>query len=394
MDDQAEASSQGSGSTPGMHHAYGQHDAPQHAWSQPPSPHASPPISPESYAYHTASLLDPSQHHRQHRRRRKQEAGVARGLHFPPPHPQGTRSDPAHEDQALGSFSEGPGRPAAASNSHDGRLDGLSRAVSAMHSDQLTGQLSRAGSTAGMHAAHGLHDEGRPGHGHDLGGLHAGFGSGIDLRHLGVRRESDGYSGKSVAANALKGDSGMQRTQSMPFRSPPQNGKAGRQSPALPGAFMREPRHPSRQSQQAGLGSSKQGPLQSFMQGSRRLDASSDHPRSSSQDVPSEGPWHEAPAPADAPQLFECPGLVQHGPGNCWHGQIASLHPSSTEILFALGLGDRIGAVSAACDLPPEAATVPRLGPAAPPSSPNQVCLCLQIAKQSIVYMYALHMTI
>ena len=389
MEDQAEASSQGSGSTPGMHPAYGQHDAPQHARSQPPSPHASPPISPEGYAYHTASLLDASQHHRQHRRRRKQEAGVARGLHFPPPHPLGTRPDPAHEDQALGPFPEGPGRAAAASNSHDGRLDGLSRAASAMHSDQLMGQLSRAGSTAGMRPAHGLHDEGRPGHGHDPGGLHAGFGSGIDLRHLGVRRESDGYSGKSVAANAMKGDSGMQRTQSMPFRSPPQNGKAGQQSLALPGAFMREPRHPARPSQQAGLGSSKQGPLQFLMQASRRLEPSSDYPRSSSQDMSSERPWHEAPPPADAPQLYECPGLVQHGPSDRQHGQIASLHPSSTGILFALGLGNRIGAVSATCDLPPDAAAVPRLGPAASASSPSQVCLICRL--QSTLLGFCMH---
>jgi iron complex transport system substrate-binding protein len=41
--------------------------------------------------------------------------------------------------------------------------------------------------------------------------------------------------------------------------------------------------------------------------------------------------------------------------------RIASLVPSATEILFALGLGDRVVAVTHECDHPPEAARLPRL---------------------------------
>jgi iron complex transport system substrate-binding protein len=41
--------------------------------------------------------------------------------------------------------------------------------------------------------------------------------------------------------------------------------------------------------------------------------------------------------------------------------RIASLVPSSTEMLFALGLGDQVVGVTHECDFPPAAATLPRL---------------------------------
>lgn len=41
--------------------------------------------------------------------------------------------------------------------------------------------------------------------------------------------------------------------------------------------------------------------------------------------------------------------------------RIASLVPSATEMLFALGLGDRVVAVTHECDYPPEAASKPHL---------------------------------
>lgn len=41
--------------------------------------------------------------------------------------------------------------------------------------------------------------------------------------------------------------------------------------------------------------------------------------------------------------------------------RIASLVPSSTEMLFALGLGDQVVAVTHECDWPPEAASIPHL---------------------------------
>jgi iron complex transport system substrate-binding protein len=41
--------------------------------------------------------------------------------------------------------------------------------------------------------------------------------------------------------------------------------------------------------------------------------------------------------------------------------RIASLVPSATEMLFALGLGDRVVAITHECDWPPEAAERPRL---------------------------------
>jgi iron complex transport system substrate-binding protein len=41
--------------------------------------------------------------------------------------------------------------------------------------------------------------------------------------------------------------------------------------------------------------------------------------------------------------------------------RIASLVPSATEMLFALGLGDQVVAVTHECDYPPEAVARPRL---------------------------------
>ena len=43
-------------------------------------------------------------------------------------------------------------------------------------------------------------------------------------------------------------------------------------------------------------------------------------------------------------------------------GRIVSLAPNLTEILFALGLGDRVVGVTDYCDYPPEAATKPSIG--------------------------------
>jgi hypothetical protein len=44
--------------------------------------------------------------------------------------------------------------------------------------------------------------------------------------------------------------------------------------------------------------------------------------------------------------------------------RIVSLAPSITEILFALGLGERVVGVTALCDYPPEARTRPKVGDA------------------------------
>ena len=41
--------------------------------------------------------------------------------------------------------------------------------------------------------------------------------------------------------------------------------------------------------------------------------------------------------------------------------RIASLVPSATEMLYALGLGDQVVAVTHECDYPPEAAAKPQL---------------------------------
>src|SRR3972149_8378310 len=48
--------------------------------------------------------------------------------------------------------------------------------------------------------------------------------------------------------------------------------------------------------------------------------------------------------------------------------RIVSLAPSTTEILFALGLGDRIVGVTSFCDYPEEAKTKPKIGGMSNPS--------------------------
>lgn len=55
--------------------------------------------------------------------------------------------------------------------------------------------------------------------------------------------------------------------------------------------------------------------------------------------------------------------------------RIASLVPSSTEMLFALGLGDQVVAVTHECDFPPDAATLPHLSETViPPGlSPSEI---------------------
>ena len=51
--------------------------------------------------------------------------------------------------------------------------------------------------------------------------------------------------------------------------------------------------------------------------------------------------------------------------------RIASLVPSSTEMLFALGLGERVVAATHECDYPPEARSIPHLtSTVLPPISP------------------------
>ncbi|MBU8920250.1 MAG: ABC transporter substrate-binding protein, partial [Bacteroidales bacterium] len=42
--------------------------------------------------------------------------------------------------------------------------------------------------------------------------------------------------------------------------------------------------------------------------------------------------------------------------------RIVSLSPSTTEIVFALGMGDRIAGVSRFCDYPPETESIPEVG--------------------------------
>ena len=69
--------------------------------------------------------------------------------------------------------------------------------------------------------------------------------------------------------------------------------------------------------------------------------------------------------------------------GRCDHSLIASVHtlsvmrivslvPSATEMLFALGVGDEVVAVTHECDFPPEALELPQvtrdvIGPGLPP---------------------------
>ncbi len=370
----------------GMHDDPSRHDTLQHAFSTPPSPLTSPPLSPDTYARHTSSLLDPGRQ-MSHRRRRKQDANISRGLHFSPHHP--AAGAVAHSHDPL------PPRP---HRDHDGPLGGLHQGSgtaqdfmgsggphpgwppSGLAHGQQAGSPSHAASSSGFHPAYRPGLDGRSSSSHIPAGsgVHASFGSGIDLRQLGVRRESDGYppnAAGSSAAHALKGSNAMQRTQSLPFHGAPhQNGPAGRHSLALPGAFMREPkpRHPHPHAGTGDLQHARSvqahrmasGPLPHGMWGVVREDGGASHAQPCPRDSPHAesagacedmGPW---------PALYrEAPGMVQHGPAVCLHGLIASLHPSSTETLFALELGGRIGAVSADSAWPPEAASLPQLRP-------------------------------
>ena len=54
-------------------------------------------------------------------------------------------------------------------------------------------------------------------------------------------------------------------------------------------------------------------------------------------------------------------GERRRGPGTIGGVRIASLVPSSTEMLFALGLGDQTIGVTHECDFPPAAAALPQL---------------------------------
>jgi iron complex transport system substrate-binding protein len=63
--------------------------------------------------------------------------------------------------------------------------------------------------------------------------------------------------------------------------------------------------------------------------------------------------WHGLPARENTAILAVPPSRIQ---------RIVSLSPNLTEILFALGLGDRVAAVSSNCDWPPEAKTRPKVG--------------------------------
>jgi iron complex transport system substrate-binding protein len=51
-----------------------------------------------------------------------------------------------------------------------------------------------------------------------------------------------------------------------------------------------------------------------------------------------------------------------NGGGRCPYRRIVSLAPSVTEVLFALGLGDRVAGVTRYCGYPPEARTKPQVG--------------------------------
>ncbi len=74
------------------------------------------------------------------------------------------------------------------------------------------------------------------------------------------------------------------------------------------------------------------------------------------------GPSEQVPASAPAPQEiaddlghpFPLPAATPE--------RIVSMAPNITEILFALGLGERIVGVTRFCDFPPEAKSIPRIG--------------------------------
>jgi len=74
---------------------------------------------------------------------------------------------------------------------------------------------------------------------------------------------------------------------------------------------------------------------------------------------PEEQPLRAGDAPGEAP----------------YPARIVSMAPSITEVIFALGLGDRVVGVSAFCDYPPEAAKKPKIGGVVNPNMEAVVAL-------------------
>lgn len=66
------------------------------------------------------------------------------------------------------------------------------------------------------------------------------------------------------------------------------------------------------------------------------------------------------PTPTPIPTFTDDAGRVVQIAGSV--ERIVSLAPSNTEILFALGLGDRVVGVTDFCDYPPEAANIEKIG--------------------------------
>ena len=62
--------------------------------------------------------------------------------------------------------------------------------------------------------------------------------------------------------------------------------------------------------------------------------------------------------------------------------RIASLVPSSTEMLFALGLGDHVVAVTHECDFPPEAAGLPHLSSTVIPEGLSPAAIDAEVKRQ------------
>ena len=69
--------------------------------------------------------------------------------------------------------------------------------------------------------------------------------------------------------------------------------------------------------------------------------------------------------------------------------RIVSLVPSATEMLFALGVGDEVAAVTHECDHPPEALDLPKvtrdvIGPGLPPAEIDRAVRALTEQGRSI----------
>jgi iron complex transport system substrate-binding protein len=71
-------------------------------------------------------------------------------------------------------------------------------------------------------------------------------------------------------------------------------------------------------------------------------------------------------APAEAATVRDAVGRTVAVPDA--PQRIVSLAPNITEMLYALGLGDRVAGVTQYCDWPPEVAAVPRIGGVINPS--------------------------